>query len=81
MFQQISRSQYHQLRDDSQTWKAIEHSLALATKADTLRGRSRALRQASQLIRKESARISREQLAAIFSKLDDEYGLFNLLPK
>jgi hypothetical protein len=47
-------------RDYSKSWEAIEHCLELATKAESLRERSRKLREASRLIREDSHRISRE---------------------
>ena len=73
MREQATQSQYHSIRDDSRNWRAIECSLALATKAEILREQSRALRQASRLIREESARIAHHQLTAFFNDLDDEF--------
>jgi hypothetical protein len=47
--------------DDIQRWEAIERSLKLATKAESLREHSRILRETSRMIREESARITREK--------------------
>jgi hypothetical protein len=71
MFGEATQTQYQSIRNDSRNWRVIECSLALATKAEILRERSRELRQTSRLIREESARFAHDQLAAIFCEVDN----------
>jgi len=48
--------------ENAQKWTAIERSLELPTQAESLRARSRKLRETSRLIREEVARISGEKI-------------------